>query len=182
MKSCCIQYINNRINIFYYYWKTIMFKKLLGKAIKAIRFFLPSDLLIIRRKHLDELENTKAIEAFLICRAKKSLGPNAPSVKDLNLGDLDQLKNELEKWVLEDDPNNELKNYLNEDFYRFCHTVALIPPKEGQLLEFGANPYFTTRMIKWKCNYQMELANFFDISLPDTGKQSAVHQETQEKE
>ena len=88
----------------------------------------------------------------------------AQSVKELGLGDLDELKKILGIWKLEEGSENELGIYFHEDFLRFCHTVSLVPNGKGKLLELGANPYYTTSIINKFRDYHLELANYFGES------------------
>ncbi len=111
-----------------------------------------------------------------------SVAQPAPALHELSLGDLDQLKEDLGKWVLEDDPHKELINYLQEDFFRFCYTLHLVPQEEGKLLELGANPYFTTRLLKCLRNYELTLANYFGQTTSTQAIQKAFHKDTQEEE
>lgn len=67
----------------------------------------------------------------------------------------------LSSCLLEDAPRREMENYCRGDYLRFVHTLGLVPQKEGRLLELGANPYFTTMLIKEFRNYEMKLSNYF---------------------
>lgn len=56
----------------------------------------------------------------------------------------------------------ELENYARQDFERFLHTLALVPPGKARVLEIGANPYFTTYLIKrFRPEAELVLANSF---------------------
>lgn len=57
----------------------------------------------------------------------------------------------------------ELKAYANGDFERFLRTLALVPEDaRGRLLEVGANPYFTTLLLRWfRPRLELELLNYF---------------------
>lgn len=57
----------------------------------------------------------------------------------------------------------ELTGYVQADFERFIYTLSLIPPKaEGRILEIGANPYFTTLLVrKFRPSLNMSLVNYF---------------------
>lgn len=57
----------------------------------------------------------------------------------------------------------ELAGYATEDCERFMHTIALIPPNAGNVLEIGANPYFTTMLAKWfRPELAFTLTNYFN--------------------
>jgi SAM-dependent methyltransferase len=55
----------------------------------------------------------------------------------------------------------ELASYLRSDFRRFLHTLALVPDGEGRLLEVGADPYFTTLLLRRFRRYDLSLTNGF---------------------
>ena len=57
----------------------------------------------------------------------------------------------------------ELKNYLNEDFGRFCYTFSLLPDIDSpyRVLEIGGNPYYMTALMKKFTNYDVKCSNFF---------------------
>jgi SAM-dependent methyltransferase len=56
----------------------------------------------------------------------------------------------------------ELRGYATSDCERFLHTLALVPEARGELLEIGANPYFTTLLLRrFRSDYNLNLTNFF---------------------
>jgi SAM-dependent methyltransferase len=56
----------------------------------------------------------------------------------------------------------ELETYAREDYERFLHTLALVPHGALELLEIGANPYFTTYLLKkFRPEARLTLANSF---------------------
>jgi glycosyltransferase involved in cell wall biosynthesis/SAM-dependent methyltransferase len=66
---------------------------------------------------------------------------------------------------VEDAPADELRTYVEADFRRFVYTLRLVPEKSGQrILELGANPYFTTTLLREFRDADLYLANFFDGS------------------
>jgi SAM-dependent methyltransferase len=82
---------------------------------------------------------------------------------------------------VEDGPEQELKNYANDDFKRFVYTLALVPDEKGQrILELGANPYFTTTLLKKFRNASLELANFFGDGQAAEGQQKVTINQTGE--
>lgn len=55
----------------------------------------------------------------------------------------------------------EMENYLAGDFRRFLYTLQCVPEGKGRLLEIGANPYFTTRLLRRYRQHELTLANGF---------------------
>lgn len=65
----------------------------------------------------------------------------------------------------------ELLGYATADCERFLHTLALVPEGEGDLLEIGANPYFTSLLLRrFRKGYRLHMTNFFGGS-PGEAKQ-----------
>jgi SAM-dependent methyltransferase len=58
-------------------------------------------------------------------------------------------------------PEAELARYAAEDFERFVHTWALVRDLTGDCLELGANPYFTTMLLRRFTPLRLTLANYF---------------------
>jgi glycosyltransferase involved in cell wall biosynthesis/SAM-dependent methyltransferase len=57
----------------------------------------------------------------------------------------------------------EIEAYARADFRRFVYTLALVPDRPGiKVLELGANPYFTTTLIRKFRTADLHLANFFE--------------------
>jgi glycosyltransferase involved in cell wall biosynthesis/SAM-dependent methyltransferase len=79
---------------------------------------------------------------------------------------------------VEDGPEAELKNYANDDFRRFIYTMGLVPEEAGlKILELGANPYFTTTLLKKFREADLHLANFFAPGNESDGEQKVtIHQ------
>ncbi|HEX8845852.1 MAG TPA: glycosyltransferase [Pyrinomonadaceae bacterium] len=78
---------------------------------------------------------------------------------------------------VEDAPEEEMQAYVEADFRRFVYTLGLVPERSGQaVLELGANPYFTTTLLRKFREAELTLANFFGT--PERfGKQKVtVHQ------
>lgn len=80
----------------------------------------------------------------------------------------------LSSFNFEDGSNpEEMKNYLNHDFKRFLFTLNLLPKlsdadpepraEKSKLLEIGANPYFTSMLIKKFTRYELYMTNFFGL-------------------
>ena len=90
------------------------------------------------------------------------------------------LRNLVRSVRVHDAPPEELKNYVDADFKRFVYTLGLVPEKSGQaILELGANPYFTTTLLRKFRDPKLSLANFFDGSHAE-GEQTVTTDETGE--
>ena len=75
----------------------------------------------------------------------------------------DDLRQMISSVQVEDASIEELRPYVEADFKRFVHTLSLVPEQTGQrILELGANPYFTTTLLRKFRNADLHLANFFD--------------------
>lgn len=76
------------------------------------------------------------------------------------------LLNYLKGFRLDGSSGSELENYLKEDFKRFVYTLNLLPEPQhdSSLLEIGANPYFTSILIKKFTNYWLSCTNYFGIN------------------
>jgi SAM-dependent methyltransferase len=90
----------------------------------------------------------------------------------------------LHRWLqgfsLDGAPPAELANYLNEDFRRFVYTLGLVPDEDGRrLLEIGANPYFTSLLLKRFRRYDYHCTNYFGVD-GGGGQQVVKHTETGE--
>ena len=80
---------------------------------------------------------------------------------------LEQFSDYLSDVTLEDaneTTEKELKNYLKEDFKRFCYTFSLLPDieHEKKLLEIGGNPYYLTALMKRYTKFAISCTNCFD--------------------
>ena len=53
----------------------------------------------------------------------------------------------------------ELAAYLDGDVRRFLNTLGLVPQGRGRLLEVGADPYFTTALLRRFREYELFLTN-----------------------
>jgi SAM-dependent methyltransferase len=69
----------------------------------------------------------------------------------------------------------ELRDYATADCERFLHTLNLVPgDAAGRMLEIGANPYFTTLLMRrFRPALQLDLVNFFGPTAID-GTQDVV--------
>lgn len=63
-----------------------------------------------------------------------------------------------------DKTRRELKNYLNEDFRRFCYTFSILPniDRSYDVFEIGSNPYYLTALLKEYTNYRVDCSNCFN--------------------
>lgn len=59
--------------------------------------------------------------------------------------------------------NTELENYWRQDWKRFVYTYGLVGGLGGRCLELGANPYFTTTLLKQFTDLDLTLANYFGL-------------------
>jgi SAM-dependent methyltransferase len=64
---------------------------------------------------------------------------------------------------LEGAPKQEINNYWQQDWKRFVYTYGLVAAANliGSCLELGANPYFTTLLLKYFTDLHLTLANYF---------------------
>jgi glycosyltransferase involved in cell wall biosynthesis/SAM-dependent methyltransferase len=77
---------------------------------------------------------------------------------------------------VEDASLEELKPYVDADFKRFVYTLSLVPEQTGQrILELGANPYFTTALLRKFRSADLHLANFFDKPEREGKQKVTIH-------
>lgn len=62
---------------------------------------------------------------------------------------------------VENGPEAEMRAYGTHDFRRFVYTWGLASDVTGKCLELGANPYFTTMLLKQFTSLELKLANYF---------------------
>lgn len=77
------------------------------------------------------------------------------------------------KRIRVSDAPKEIENYCTQDFRRFVYTYGLVREaskdvhgNKGCCLELGANPYFTTMLLKAFTPHEFVLANYFSDQLP----------------
>ena len=58
-------------------------------------------------------------------------------------------------------PEQEMAQYCGEDFERFVRTWHLAEGLSGECLELGANPYFTTMLLRRFSSLRLTLVNYF---------------------
>jgi SAM-dependent methyltransferase len=73
-----------------------------------------------------------------------------------------ELKDLLGSISIDGAPPGEMRGYLEQDFERFLLTWDLARGTEGKLLEIGANPYFTTVLLREFTDLEVEMTNSFD--------------------
>lgn len=93
----------------------------------------------------------------------------------------DQLFNWLKSVHVEGAPK-EIINYCTQDFRRFVYTFGLIEKaskgisaNKGICLELGANPYFTTMLLKKFTSHDYILANYFGDRHPSGVQSQSVN-------
>lgn len=62
---------------------------------------------------------------------------------------------------VENGPEAELAGYCRGDWKRFLYTWGLVRDLKGTCLELGANPYFTTGLLREFTSMELTLANYF---------------------
>jgi SAM-dependent methyltransferase len=72
-----------------------------------------------------------------------------------------QLKNLLLSIEIDNSGPGALAPYVEDSFERFLFTWELAKDHQGSCLELGANPYFTTLLLKEFSSLDMKLANYF---------------------
>ncbi|MGB6295168.1 MAG: class I SAM-dependent methyltransferase [Rivularia sp. (in: cyanobacteria)] len=92
------------------------------------------------------------------------LNPKLPLPEGLSES---ELFNFLETVLVSDAPATEMANYCRQDFRRFVYTYGLVQDMAGNCLELGANPYFTTILLKKFTNLKLTLANYFGLENTD---------------
>ena len=89
----------------------------------------------------------------------------------------DTLRELVTSVLVEDGPPAELRNYAAADFKRFLYTLGLVPETPGlSVLEMGANPYFTTTLLRKFREVDLHLSNFFGLTQKEGSQVVTVHQ------
>jgi SAM-dependent methyltransferase len=76
-----------------------------------------------------------------------------------------------------DAPISEMANYCRQDWRRFIYTWGLVRDINGECLELGANPYFTTALLYEFTNLKVTLANYFGPHFPSIAEQNVLYRE-----
>jgi len=79
----------------------------------------------------------------------------------------EELRDYLKSVLVADAPPQEMANYCDQDFRRFVYTYGLVRDLSGKCLELGANPYFTTLLLKTFTQVELVLANYFGSHLKE---------------
>jgi SAM-dependent methyltransferase len=96
------------------------------------------------------------------------LAPALPLPAQCSEADLLSL---FSSYSLEGSPADELRNYWGQDWKRFVYTFGLVNGLSGRCLELGANPYFTTLLLKLFTPLELTLANYFGPHFTDRAMQ-----------
>jgi SAM-dependent methyltransferase len=73
---------------------------------------------------------------------------------------------------LEGARREEMRNYWRQDWPRFVYTLGLAHGQTGECLELGANPYYTTLLLKHFTSLDLSLANYFGEEFPGPMRQT----------
>jgi len=73
----------------------------------------------------------------------------------------DDLRRVMQSFVLQNTAPGQLNPYVDDAFWRFLHTWGCVRGLQGRALELGANPYFTTFLLRRFTSLELTLANFF---------------------
>ncbi|MBI5686314.1 MAG: class I SAM-dependent methyltransferase [Verrucomicrobia bacterium] len=87
------------------------------------------------------------------------LRPDLPLPDGMNEEDAFAFLNSIR---VEDGPEAEMANYCRHDWKRFLYTWGLVRDLKGTCLELGANPYFTTGLLREFSRLDVSLANYFN--------------------
>ena len=77
-------------------------------------------------------------------------------------------------FVLEGAPKAEIENYWRQDWKRFVYTFGLAADLSGSCLELGANPYFTSILLRLFSPLKLTFANYFGPGLDSRGAQTVT--------
>jgi SAM-dependent methyltransferase len=102
------------------------------------------------------------------------LAPQLPLPEGLNEQDLFDFVTSVR---VQDAPEQEMLAYGTHDFRRFVYTWGMTRGVSGQCLELGANPYFTTMLLKKFTNLEVVLANYFGHSASKECTQAVDYRE-----
>jgi SAM-dependent methyltransferase len=73
---------------------------------------------------------------------------------------------------VENAPEAEMQGYCKRDWRRFLYTWGLVKDLKGRCLELGANPYFTTGLLREFTQLDIHLANYFGNPLTTAAQQN----------
>ncbi|MEC4806491.1 MAG: methyltransferase domain-containing protein [Jaaginema sp. PMC 1079.18] len=112
-----------------------------------------------------------------IVTASKDLFPLSPDLPLPSGVTEQQLFNFLQSVRVADAPPQEMINYCTHDFRRFVYTYGLTQSLTGNCLELGANPYFTTFLLREFTELDLTLANYFGSDFDSTVVQKVNYQD-----
>lgn len=118
-------------------------------------------------------ELLRVLSRTSIQRFEKILHPTLPVPEHISE---ERLYTFLLSCRLRDAPRAEMEGYCNDSFRRFVYTLGLVPDGDGTLLELGANPYFTTILLKKFRKYDLWLSNYFGHT-GRTGTQEVIYED-----
>ncbi len=127
------------------------------------------------RKQLDLLR-ARRLRALNDIGARTTTSPLQEAVELPNGLNEPALREFLESVRVTDGPPDELRTYCRGDFWRFVRTYDLVRDLRGRCLELGANPYFTTMLLREFTDLQLVLANYFGPSETATGPRQDAQQ------
>ena len=131
---------------------------------------------VIEQQYLDVLDGRVCFPSVHTETPQIALRNRPPLLLPANWSE-EALLNFVLSICVEDAPPEEMQNYARADFKRFVYTLGLVPKdKQLTLLELGANPYFTTTLLRTFRNVDLHLANFFDGSEPHGKQQVTIGQ------
>jgi SAM-dependent methyltransferase len=110
-------------------------------------------------------------------RNRSALFPKAPPLPlpdGLNEQELFEFVTSIR---VQDAPEQEMRTYATHDFRRFVYTWGMIRGLSGKCLELGANPYFTTMLIRKFTNIEVIMANYFGHSANEECTQAVDYRE-----
>lgn len=93
-----------------------------------------------------------------------------------------ELRDFLGSVLVSDAPPQEMANYCQQDFRRFVYTYGLVRDLSGKCLELGANPYFTTILLKEFTQLKLSLANYFGPHLDKVVTQEVSYRDSKSGE
>ena len=71
-------------------------------------------------------------------------------------------------YSVNDEPQGHLDAYVQDSFWRFLHTWGLVRHEQGECLEIGANPYFTTLLLDEYTDLVLTLTNYYGETTSET--------------
>ena len=114
-------------------------------------------ILHFARKHPEQL-----LPRYARTRMRDLVKPAREPSADLPDGISEaELRSFVESVRVIDGAADELRRYAHGHFWRFVRTWELVRDCEGRALELGANPYYTTMLLRELTDLDLTLANYF---------------------